>query len=277
MQSSSRPKTAASANISKLPELPIPKSQTGEYTVDDITDIKLKTNMMIEQRKLLGSKIQRAKQLTKERNQSIESVFSQSTEKQSIQTASPNTIKSLQETANTLEYSVNTRKQELEKLKKSDKLSQIKELQIEIQMFFLEHKRLVQRSKAMGQSEKVVSSELERIRNQSNSAKYNEDRIKDLQREIDSLTERLFAYTKSEAKLYSTKKLKQLYDNPDKVNEIKNEIQKQISAEEEQIATNQKELELIQKKEQRNVAFLHKLIDEQANRIRQKLESLNQE
>ncbi|EAY23027.1 hypothetical protein TVAG_182630 [Trichomonas vaginalis G3] len=273
MQGSSRPKTAMSSNVSKLPELPMPKSSNGEYTVDDITDIKLKTNMMIEQRKLLGSKIQRAKQLTKERNQSIESVFSQTAEKQCIQTASPNTIKSLKETADSLEYSVDVRQKELEKIKKSDKLSQIKELQVEIQLFYLEHKRLVQKQKAMAQSEKVVSSELDRIRQQSNSSRHNEERVKELQQEINGLTDRLFAYTKSEAKLYSTKKLKQLYDNPDKVNEIKQEIQKQIAAEEQQMEANQKEMAQIQKKEQRNVDFLHKIIDEQAARIRQKLEN----
>ena len=273
MKSSTRPYSSFStAKTQKLPELP-PTRPGGKMTYDDIEEIKLKTQQMDQERRQLKSKTQRMKQVTKERNNSIKTVFSQTQEKQSLKTASRNTLKSLNETADSLERSLEAHKQELEDLKKSDKLQVSKELELEIQMYYLEHKRLNQKTSSLKENENNVSNILTRLQKQMKETKSNERAVCDLQDEINSLTEKYFAYSKSEMKLYSTKKLKELHDDPSKIEAIRKKIEEDIQNEKEEIEAAKKELELVAKKEERNTKFLHDLIDEQAQKIREKLNS----
>ena len=278
MQAGTRAYSALSSiRPSKLPELPTPTGQNGKMTNDDITDIKLKTHQMEQERRQLKSRTQRMKQVTKERNNSIKSVFSQTQEKQAIKTASKNTLKSLRETAESLEKSLVMRQKELDELKKCDKLQVSKELQVEIQMYFLEHKRLQEKAKRMKEGENAVTGELQRFLRQLNSTRQNERAIPELQSEINTITERLFAYSKSEMKIFSSKKLKQLREHPERYDEIRKSIEEEIEKEKQQIEQNKQELELIQLKEERNTKFLQDIIDEQAQKINEQLNSQQQE
>ena len=272
MKTTNRAYTSFSQTRSQhLNDLPPPKEN---ITQDDINDIKLKTQQMDLEKRQLRSKTQRMKSVIKERNQSLKGVENQTSDKQSIKTASKNTLKSLQETVKQLENSLAMREKELEDLQKSDKLAVSEELQIEIQMLYLEQKRLMQETQSMKENEAIIMGELNRLRRQAASTPSNEESIDELQVEIDQLTEKLFAYTKSEARQMATKKLKVIHDDPSQLEAIREQLDQDIQKEEKRIEDNRKALQRVQKKEERNIEYLQNVIDEQAQKIQEALEEL---
>ena len=252
-------------------DLPSPKEN---ITQDDINDIKLKTQQMELEKRQLRSKTNRMKSVIKDRNQSLKGVEKQTSDKQSIKTATKNTLLSLESTVKQLENSLAARKQELDELKKSDKLAVSEELQIEIQMLYLEQKRLIQESQSMKENESIIMGELNRLRRQAASTKSNEESIDRLQIEIDQLTEKLFAYGKSEMRVAATKKLKMIHDNPSVLEQVRAQLEEEISKNEKIIEDNKKALEKVQKKEERNIEYLQSVIDEQAQKIQEALDEL---
>ena len=275
MKTQNRALTSFSQTRSQhLGDLPPPKEN---ITQDDINDIKLKIQQMELEKRQLRSKTQRMKSVIKERNQSLRGVENQTSDKQSIKTATKNTLKSLQETVTQLENSLAMRKKELEDLQKSDKLAVSEELQIEIQMLYLEQKRLMQETQSMKENESIIMGELNRLRRQAASTQANEESIDALQIEIDELTEKLFAYTKSETRQKATKLLKVIHDDPSKLETIRQQLEEEIQKEEQKIENNKKALHRVQKKEERNIEYLQEVIDEQAQKIQEALDELDSE
>lgn len=272
-----RAKTSISTDrTSRLPDLNSPKDSGSRITQDKINNIKLKTQQLELERKQMKSKTAYMKALIKDRNNKIQSVYTQPNDNRNIKTASKNQLLTLEETAKSLERSLNERKKQLDEIEKSDKLAVSKELQIEIQMYYLEQKHLAQSVKTMKDKEAIIAMELNRLKRQAASAKANEDCIDDLQAEIDGLTEKLFAYNKSELRNYSTKQLKIIHDNPNELENIRKSIEEKIKNEGKEMEKNRRKCEKIQQKENDNIQYLQQIIDQQAQKIQEALDKMNQ-
>ena len=277
MKSSTRVRTTISTTRSQHgTDIPSPKDRNAQITQDDINDLKLKTQQLELERRQLKSKTAHARSVIRGRNQSLNSVVNQTADKQNIKTASKNTIASLKQTVRDLESTLSNRKNELDKLLKSDKLAISEELQVEIQILYLEQKRLMQQTRSMKESEAIISGELNRLRRQAASTPSNEEAIDRLQAEIDELTEKLFMYSKNELRVAATKKLMSIHNEPEKLEEEKQKIEAEIESERQKIENNQKLLEKEQKLEEENIAYLQNVIDEQAQAIQEALDENNQ-
>lgn len=275
LMTQTRAKTSLTSDrASRLPDLNSPKDGCSKISQDEIYNIKLKTQQLDLERKQLKSKTAYMKSLIKDRNNQIKGVYSVSQDNRNIKTASKNQLASLEKTAESLQNSLNERKKQLDDIKKSDKLAISKELQIEIQMYYLEQKRLAQGVKTMKDKEAIIEMELNRLKKQAASTKANEACIDDLQAEIDGLTEKLFAYNKSELRNYATKQLKIIHDQPSELENIRKSIEEKIRNEEKEMRKNQRKFEKIQQKENDNIQYLQQIIDQQAQKIQEALDKL---
>jgi len=254
------------ARKDKLPNIGRTRKAT---SIDDINEIKLRTQQLELECKQIKAKTQRLRQIIKERNDSIKSVVSSTGDKQAPRFSGKTTVESLQKTAKSLENTLKARNEELESLMKSDKVAMCEELQIEIQTYFLERKRLQKQIKEMKEGESIIESELNRLKKQSMSASEHESAIDSLQGEIDQLTEKLFAYHKSEMRIKCAKMLKSLYENPSLFESIKNQVLDEIQREKDQLAENKRIIEEVQKKEERNVQYLQTVLERQAQKVRE--------
>lgn len=275
LMTQTRAKTSLTSDrASRLPDLNSPKDGCSKISQDEIYNIKLKTQQLDLERKQLKSKTAYMKSLIKDRNNQIKGVYFVSQDNRNIKTASKNQLASLEKTAESLQNSLNERKKQLDDIKKSDKLAISKELQIEIQMYYLEQKRLAQGVKTMKDKEAIIEMELNRLKKQAASTKANEACIDDLQAEIDGLTEKLFAYNKSELRNYATKQLKIIHDQPSELENIRKSIEEKIRNEEKEMRKNQRKFEKIQQKENDNIQYLQQIIDQQAQKIQEALDKL---
>ena len=255
----------------RLPELQKPPSKLGATRTiqqEDILELKTKIHKMEEERRLLRAKIQRMRKTIQSRNVSIRKVLSQPQKDQSIQTASQAQLQQLREEKISLTNALDSNKQELEKLKKSDKLALADELKIEIPIFYQEKMRLDDELSEVRDLEKALSFEFERIRNQIANTSANENAVDEIQLEIDDLTEKLFAYKKSEMKLQAAKDLHKLHRNPNAFDEIKAKLEKEINDVKEEIEKNNQEIQEIQENEETNIEFLNQVIQGQIATIK---------
>lgn len=255
----------------RLPELQRPTSKLGAQRAiqqDEILELKTKIHKMEEERRLLRAKIQRMHKTIQSRNVSIRKVLSQPQKEQSIQTASQAQLQQLREEKTSLSNALDTNKQELEELKKSDKLALSDELKIEIPIFYQEKMRLDDELFETRELEKTLSFEFERIQNQIANTASNEKAVDEIQLEIDDLTEKLFAYKKSEMKLQAAKDLHKLHRNPEAFDEIKAKLEKEINDVKEEIEKNNQEIQEIQESEESNIDYLNQVIQSQIATIK---------
>ncbi|OHT07366.1 hypothetical protein TRFO_24451 [Tritrichomonas foetus] len=228
-------------------------------------------------RKLLRAKIQRMKKTIQNRNTSIKKVLAQPQNEQSIQTASQSTIQQLREEKVSLENALEISQQELEELRKSDKLAMSDELKIEIPLFFQEKKRLDDQLANSKDIENVLAQELNRLQNQVSSINSNEMAVDEIQVDIDSLTEKLLAYRKSEMKLIAAKDLHKLHKNPASYDEVKSKLQKEIKDVKKEIEQSNQDIAEIQESEDQNMEYLNEIIQRQIQTIKKCLQKMDNE
>ena len=268
-----RPATSMSraTGEARLPDLQRPSSKLGATRAiqqEEILELKTKIHKMEEERRHLRAKIQRMRKTIQSRNVSIRKVLSQPQKEQSIQTASQAQLQQLREEKTSLSNALATNKKELEQLKRSDKNALAEELKIEIPIFFQEKMRLDDELSVARELEKALSHEFERIRSQIANTTANENAVDEIQLEIDELTEKLFAYKKSEMKLQAAKDLHKLHRNPDTFDEIKAKLEKEINDVKEEIESNNREIQEIQESEEINIDFLNQVIQSQISTIK---------
>ncbi|KAK8877977.1 hypothetical protein M9Y10_004740 [Tritrichomonas musculus] len=268
-----RPTTSISRipGDARLPELQRSSSKLGGSRAiqqDEILELKTKIHKMEEERRLLRAKIQRMRKTIQSRNVSIRKVLSQPQKEQKIQTASQSQLQQLREEKTSLTNVLNTNKQELENLKNSDKLALSNELKIEIPIFYQEKMRLDDELSKLRDLEKALSLEFKRIQNQISNINANESAVDEIQLEIDDLTEKLFAYKKSEMKLQAAKDLHKLHKNPESFNEIKKKLEDEITDVKAEIEKSNHEIQEIQESEDSNIEYLNQIIQGQIATIK---------
>ena len=274
----SRSTTSFSQNTTetRLPGLQRCRTRIDKRSVqqDDVIELKVKIHQMESEKKLLRAKIQRMKKIIQNRNNSIKKVLGQPQNKQSIQTATPSTLHQLKEEKASLKNALIRSQQELNEIKNSDKLALSDELKIEIRLFFEEKKRLDDQLASSKETENVLSQELNRLNSQIANISMNEKIVDKMQLEIDELTEKYFAYRKSEVRLSAAKDLHKLQRNPEAYDEIKEKLEKEINKTQEEIEKSNKELNYIQENEAKNLDYLNDVIQNQVDIIKECLKKM---
>ena len=170
-----------------------------------------------------------------------------------------------------LEKTLKDRQIEYKKLLQSDKLAFCEELRIEIQTYYLEQKRLQKQISTLKFDEQILETEYHRIYEQSKGFKKQEIEIENLQKEINSLTDKLFDYHKSDIKMSFSKKLKDLYNDPNQLDSIKSYFIEEINKEKLLLEENKLKIENIKKKEEKNREYLQNIINQQIEKIKKSL------
>ena len=265
---------ASPPHRSKLPELPSPKTQNAKSLTDQIYELKLQTRQMEDEIRQIKSKTAFTKRTTKSREKQIDNVGNLNAENAQIKTATQSTLKNLRDNIVILENFLQSKKEELERIRKSDQLAHAKELEIEVRMLHLEKKRLLEKEKSRRDDEAIILGELNRLQNQTSMASEYEHNISQIQLEIDNLTDKLFAYTKSQSRINATKRMKLICDNPSMLEKVKEQSHSELIKCQNKIRRNEKMLEHIKQHEERNIAYLQEIIDQLANEIQIALSSM---
>lgn len=240
-------------------------------TQEEINEIKVRTQELEAQRKLLRAKIQRMHKTIQNRNTSIKKVLDQPHKEQTIKTATDATLNTLREEKATLESTLDAQRQELESLRNSDKLALTNELKVQIPLYYAEVVRLKQQEAQTKEIATIMQSEVERLEQQINMTNANERAIDELQKEIDLLTEKLFAYKKSEIKIECAKDLQELCANPSSLDKITKKLEQEIEEKEKSIQLENEEIEKIQESEAANLEYLNGVVQQQIKTIMQAL------
>lgn len=248
------------------------KKSINKMTQDEINELKIQISMLEQETKQIKSKITRIRQQIKDRNSIVEKATSFSNDKQTLKSSMRSTLEFLKKTVESLENTLIQQRDEYVKLSKSDKLTKVEELQVELQMYYLEHRRLLKQVEQMKLDDIHVNEKLDLLRKKINSTKLYENNVNNLQVQVDELTEKLFAYSKSEMRISASRRLKDIIDNPSSYNEIKQEIENEIEQEKAKITNNRMLIEQIHKQEEENVQYLQNIIDEHATKVRAMLD-----
>lgn len=264
--------TTANPRASKLPILKssVPPSN------DDIYQLKIKIQNMEEEKKHLKTKITRMRQVIRDRNHNVANTFAESSTKNPLVTASPAAIKSLKESISALENTLQTRKEEKEVIFNGDKVSFYKELQYEIEILYLEKQRLLEENQTISKENSQLQEVLDRTRSQASSGSYYEDQVKELQSEINVLTDKLFAYQKNELKIQAGEKMQNMVFGKIQRDDLLKEIQADIQKIQEETEQERNELKEIQENESKAVQEIKQIIASQIEQLNNLL-SPNQE
>jgi hypothetical protein len=200
--------------------------------------------------------------------------LNQPVEEQSIRTATESTIQQLREEKIVLEHTLEAHTQELIELQSGDKVALTKELKVESPLVFAEMQRMKQQVADSQRLESVLKSEVERLQAQIAATAANERAIDSYQLEIDNLTEKLFAYKKSEMKILTAKDLQTLHENPSSYDEIKKKLEDEIRQVQSLAEADRGEIPTIQESEAQNLTYLNKVIQDQCDLIQGAIEQL---
>jgi hypothetical protein len=243
-------------------------------TYEEISDLKLKAQEFEAERKLLRAKVQRMRKIIQNRSDSIRKVLNQPVEEQAIRTATESTLQQLREEKTVLEHTLEAHTHELIELRNGDKVAQTKELKVAIPVVFAEMERMKQQVAEATRLETVLKSEIERLQEQIAATPANERAIDSYQLEIDNLTEKLFAYRKSEMKILTAKDLQALHENPSSYDEIKKKLEDEIRSVQSLTEADRNEIPGIQESEARNLEYLNGVIQEQCDMIRAAIDQM---
>lgn len=258
----------------KLPGLSKPRS-FNKATLEEIQRIKLLTQQMELEKRQLRSKTSRMKQILHDRNTAINQVLSEGNENAKIKTASGTTISQLKANLQTLKNTLTSRQQELENLRKNDKLAVSDELQVELQMYYLEHKRLKIQSKAVKEGETVITTELDRLKYEIGQRKAHQNAIASLQEDLSSLIDKLVAYRKSALRIEAAELSLYLNKNPKHIDSKEKQLNNEINQIVEETDKIREETNKIHEEDQNTYEELRKVIDEQRDLIAQAVSKLN--
>lgn len=206
--------------------------------------------------------------MIQKRGSSIRYVLSQPAEEQSICTATPTTLQQLREHKAVLLHALEIHEQELQELRRSDRVQLTRELKIAIPILYAEKQRLIQATEQARRLESIMRNEGERLRAQIAAIPANEKAIDDLQMEIDNLTEKLFAYKKSDARIANTEELMKVHRQPACADEVRQSFQKEIETLQQRIDNEKKEIDEIQQSEHRNIEYLSAILQQQVDAVK---------
>lgn len=269
-----RPKTSISRG---LPGLRTPqRAERRVITGEDINNLKVRILEIEEQRRLLRAKIQRMKKTIQNRNQTIRQVLKQPYKDKTIRTASDATLQQLRDERSTLLNTIDGQREELEMIKGGDRYALTEELKIEIPLFHEERARIQERAAQSREVHTRTQKEADRLRLQISTTDENEQLVDDLQKEIDELTEKLFAYKKSEIRIAAARDLKDIHDNPALYDKVTQRLEDEIDEIREAIKRENEEIEKVQNGENEHIEYLNALIEKQAESIRKASENKTQ-
>lgn len=268
--SKSRPKTTygfhGKVQLPALQQAPKPITET-KASQEEIIELKLKIHDMEAKKRVLRAGIARMQKTMKNRSEAIQRVMTTNQKEKSIKTASASTLQQLREEAESLKNTIESRKAELENLKLCDKLQLSEELKVEIQIYYCEQLRLQEETQEAKRTESIISNELNRIRKIIDSTQENEKSIDDLQNDIDNLTEKLFAYRKSELRIQNAKVMQDIVENTKTVDQVTSQLREDIQKIQQEIENDKVEIDQIQENEVKNLEYLQEVIDKQTKEI----------
>ena len=241
-------------------------------SIDELSVLKLKiseTELKIRQ---IKSKTVRMKQEIHDRNAAVDKVLSKQNDSKNIKTASESTLTQLKENISSLQNTLRAREEELSQLRVNDALYQSNELEIEIRTYYLEHKRLTTQVEAVGRGKEILNNELQKLQNQIEKYKDDQNQMNTLQDQIDELIDKFEAYQKGEQKIMRYQVAKDLVKN--KQNVVEQKLVSEINDLKNEMRQGTEHLKNIEANDERNMEELQNLIEDQINQISQAIERM---
>ena len=271
-----RPKTSidTTRRTTTLPNLS--RTKRCSTTQADVQALKLKIQKMRTEKLQTRSKTNRMKQILHDRNAAIDHVFKESSEKQKIKTASGSTLEQLKVNIAGLQNTLASRQQDLKNIIFGDKIALSDELQQEVKVYYLEHKRLKSQEKAVKDGEKIVSGELERVRGELDESPLNIKALESIRKDLKSVIDKSVAYKKGQIKLQNEALARYLKEHPKHAETKEKELNKEIELIREDIENINKETKQAEEDESAMIASLQHIIDEQTTKIREQIERIKQ-
>ena len=243
-------------------------------TIEDLSVIKLKiseTELKIRQ---IKSKTVRMKQEIHDRKAAINKVLSKNNDSKNIKTASESTLSQLKDNVNSLQNTLRAREEELSQLRVNDALYQSNELEVEIRTYYLEHKRLLTQVDAVTKGKDIINNELQKLHNQIDKYKEDQNQMTILQDQIDQLLDKHDAYQKGEHKIIRYQTYKQMQENPQNAAAIEQQLLSEINDLKDSMRQGTEKLRNIEANDEKNMEELQDIIEDQINKIFQAIETM---
>ena len=253
---------------------PSTKSQMNTKAVmDEINELKIQTIKMDNETRQLKSKISRMKQIIHERNSQINKALAQTGEvSQGIKTASHSTLNQLRENISSLENTLVSRENELEKLRQNDKLAISDELQVEVIEYYNENDRLNNQVFAVHEGERVINNEIARVQQEiADEAQY-EREIYDLQMQIGQLADKLKAYLNGEYRVIANTAIEQMGKNEELYPKLKEKLIENIEEMKKEKQEEEENIKIILENDDKKKKYLQQILEDQARKIAEALE-----
>jgi hypothetical protein len=242
-------------------------------TNGEINELKMQIHEIEAQTKMFHSKVQRMKRLVKVHGGQPRKLAQnpQYTAQGHSRSGQDALLRQLGEEKSMLQSTVAVSEKKLADLKKSDKYSLTRELRVEIPLVYADVQRLKEDTAELKKIESELRADLKGCRMRAASKAKNEQAIDEIQLKIDDLTEKLFAYKKSEMKIKTASELQKLKRRPSSYDRLLGRVENEVSQLKAYIRAERKELERIEDSEGAQMDYLSRVIEEQEETVRRLL------
>lgn len=244
---------------------------------DDLDEMKLKIAKMELETRQIKSKTVRMNQEIRDRKVAMSKALNSKTENKSVVIATESTIQQLKDNITALENTLYTTNREFEQLRTRDSLLQSQELQEELKIYYLEHKRLLDQKDAVNTGEKIINSEFEKLKNQIEQYQDDQKTIDATQDSIETLIDKLEAYQKTEMKVYRFDLDKKLRAAPSNSKAHEQTLRVSISDLKKAIISEANRLKYIEERDNKNMDELQGIIESQIQQIYEAVQRLDEE
>ncbi|EAY07041.1 hypothetical protein TVAG_311660 [Trichomonas vaginalis G3] len=253
-------------------------SSTGNKTSkEDIDDMKLQIAKMELETRQIKSKTVRMNQEIRDRKSAMSKALNSKTENKTVVVATESTIQQLRENVIALENTLYNTNKEYEQLRVKDSLLQSQELQEELKVYYLEHQRLLQQKEAVNTGEKIITIELNKLRDQIEQYQRDQKAIDAAQDSIESLIDKLEAYQKTETKVFKFDLDKKLREAPSNAQAHEQALRANISELKKSIVAEAQRLRNIEARDTENMDELQGIIESQIMQIVEAVQRLDNE
>ena len=259
----------------RLPELSKaqPVQMNKEAVMDEINALRLQVTKMDAERVRIKSKKARTKQIVHDRQAQIKKAMAVSDNEQvTIKTASDSTLSQLRRNISSLENTLEVRENELDALRKNDRLAKSDELQVEVLEYYLEMERLQKQLVAVHDAVDVIDSEKGRLNKQIADGQVFDKHISECQKQIGQLADKIVAYRQGQQRIETNLAVEKVNEKPSTYNSERKAIEREIEEIKQMKEAVKEEIEVALENDKKNKEYLQKIIDDQAEKIARAIE-----
>ena len=262
-----RSRAVSSMSMRKKPQIP--------GSIEDLSTLKLKITETEQKIRQIKAKTARMNQEIRDKKSAVSKALSKKNDSRSIKTASDSTLENLSQSLQVLRNTYEARKEELKRIKKDDSLYLSQELEFELQMYYLENKRLHGQVAAAKNGSEIVKQQIQiklREIENYNKTKKNIDQFKS---KIKSNVDELLKYQKSEVKMWKYQISQNLNETAQNEKDTIKMLEVELDDLQKEIDEGEKRMQELDSQDQSFMEELQKIIEDQTEKIKVQVEEMN--